>query len=89
MEVFPAGNDRFFYGPQNLSWFEVMRDPSGKHAMLMHSGGADKALESVRSGPVPPETPVVDLPRSVLEAYAGDYNAKLGVATVGLTDGAR
>lgn len=87
LEVFPAGNDRFFYGPQNLSWFEVKRDPSGKHVMLMHSGGADKALESVRSGPVPPEAPVVDLPRSVLETYAGDYNAKLGVATVGLTDG--
>ena len=36
MEAFAAGNDRFFYGPGSLAWFEVKRDPAGKHVMLMY-----------------------------------------------------
>lgn len=86
MEVFPAGNDRFFYGPDTLTWFEVKRDPQGRHVMSMYPNGADKALTSVRTGPVPAEAPVVDVPRPVLESYAGSYKASLGTATVALAD---
>lgn len=53
MEVFAAGNDRFFYGPGTLSWFEVKRDPSGRHVMSMYPLGSGEALTSVRTGPVP------------------------------------
>lgn len=55
MEAFPAGDDRFFYGPGTLSWFEVKRDPAGKHVMSMYQGGSEEASTSVRTGPVPAE----------------------------------
>lgn len=53
MEVFPAGNDRFFYGPGSLAWFEVKRDPAGKHVLMMYQVGSGEAAPSMRSGPVP------------------------------------
>ncbi len=53
MEAFPAGNDRFFYGPGSLAWFEVKRDPTGKHVMSMYQLGSGEASTPVRSGPVP------------------------------------
>ncbi|MBA3576539.1 MAG: beta-lactamase family protein [Sphingomonas sp.] len=53
MEVFPAADDRFFYGPGTLSWFEVKRDAGGKHVMSMYPGGSGEADTSVRTGPVP------------------------------------
>jgi CubicO group peptidase (beta-lactamase class C family) len=53
LEVFAAGQDRFFYGLGNLAWFEVKRDPSGKHVMLMYPAGSGEALTSIRSGPLP------------------------------------
>jgi hypothetical protein len=53
IEVFPAGGDRFFYGPGTLQWFEVKRDPGGKHVISLYPGGSGEALTSVRTGPVP------------------------------------
>lgn len=50
MEVFTAGNDRFFYAPGTLSWFEVKRDAGGKHVMSMYPNGADEASPAVRTG---------------------------------------
>ena len=84
MEVWAAGNDRFFYGPANLTWFEVKRDAAGKHVMAMHQGGADEPLMSTRTGPVPPETPSLTLARDVLQRYAGSYKASQGIAKVAL-----
>ena len=52
MEVFPAGGDRFFYGPGTMGWFEVKRDPAGRHVMAMYQG-SEQASTSVRTGPVP------------------------------------
>ena len=70
--VYPAGNDRFFYGANSLNWFEVKRDGSGAHRMEMHQGGADEAEMSVRSGPIPAAV-AVQVPRATLERYAGKY----------------
>lgn len=53
MEVFPAGDDRFFYGLGTLSWFEVKRDSAGRHVMSMYQDSSEEALTSVRTGPVP------------------------------------
>jgi CubicO group peptidase (beta-lactamase class C family) len=86
MEVFTAGKDRFFYGPATLTWFEVKRDPAGKHVMAVHQGGADEAETSVRTGPIPPDAPVVAVARSVLESYVGSYKASRGIAKVALAD---
>ena len=73
MEVFAAGNDRFFYGPQTLSWFRVARDPVGAHVIEMHEQGEDKIERAVRSGPVPPEPKAASVPRDVLARYIGAY----------------
>ena len=86
MEVFAAGGDRFFYGPESLTWFEIERDTAGKHRMAMFHNGSSKAEMSVRSGPVPVETPVVEVERGVLERYAGSYRASLGMAMVTIGD---
>ena len=73
LEVFPAGNDRFFYGNDSLTWFEVKRDPKGAHLMAMRQSGASKAELSTRAGPIPPEAEAVKLPKETLERYAGRY----------------
>jgi CubicO group peptidase (beta-lactamase class C family) len=73
MEVFPAGEDRFFYGPESLTWFKVTRDPSGKHVMEMYPDGAKTAARALRSGPVPVEAPPVMVPAGVLARYQGTY----------------
>lgn len=86
MEVFPAGDNRFFYGSDTLSWFEVNRDPAGKLVMSMYQGGSETALTSVRTGPVPTDPPVVSVERPVLERYVGSYRTNQGVAQVVLTD---
>ena len=70
--VYPAGNDRFFYGPSSLNWFEVKRAASGAHVMEMHQGGADEAERWVRSGPVP-AVAKAEVPRATLERYVGKY----------------
>lgn len=82
LEAFAAGNDRFFYGRDALTWFEIRRDPAGKHVMAMHQEGASDAELAVRSGPVPADPKPVELPRSTLERYVGSYKAAFGVAVV-------
>lgn len=86
MEVFAAGDDRFFYGPGSLNFFEMKRDPSGKHVMEMHQGGDGEIETSVRTGPIPADAPVVSLSRAVLEGYVGSYRASRGIARVALAD---
>lgn len=86
-EVFAAGNDRFFYGPRTLNWFEVRRDPAGAHVMEMHQGGAKEAEKSVRAGPIPPEPEAVEVPRATLDLYAGDYKAPIGAVVIALNAG--
>lgn len=80
--VFPAGKDRFFFGPNSLDWFEALREPSGAIRLAMHPGGADEAVVYTRTGPIPPD-PVV--PRRVLERYVGRYQLTGTIATIGLT----
>lgn len=83
LEVFPAGQDLFFYGPNSLTWFRVRRDAGGAHAMEMHQNGAVAAERAVRTGPVPPEPAAADVPRATLERYVGAYalgQARLTIA---------
>ena len=55
LEVFAAGGDRFFYGPNSLTWFRIERRPDGAHVMEMHQNGNDEAERATRIGDVPPE----------------------------------
>jgi CubicO group peptidase (beta-lactamase class C family) len=86
-QVFAAGGDRFFYGPTSLTWFEVAREPAGKHVMSMHMESSAEVLKSVRSGAIPADAPVVAVARPVLEQYAGSYRADRGMVTISLSEG--
>ena len=81
-KVWPAGGDRFFYGPDSLTWFELKRDAAGAHVMEMHQNGAEQVEKAVRVGPVPPEAPAVEVARAVLDTYVGDYSMGRGKATI-------
>lgn len=73
MQVYPAGDDRFFYGQDSLTWFAIKRDAADAHVMEMYQGQAKAAELSTRSGPVPPEAPPVKLSTALLQSYAGQY----------------
>ncbi len=89
LEVFAAGDDRFFYGGDALTWFAMRRDADGAHVMAMHHDGAKTAETAVRSGPIPAGPDIVELPRSALERFIGSYQARLGLATIAFGDGDR
>ena len=72
-EVFAAGGDRFFYGPQTLSWFRLVRDGSGAHVLEMHDQGEGGIERAVRRGPVPAAPKAVAVRREILARYPGGY----------------
>ena len=72
-EVFAAGNNRFFYGPDSLTWFTVSRDASGAVTMAMHQNGEDEVETATRTGDAPPEAATVAVPREILASYVGTY----------------
>ncbi|WP_161808706.1 serine hydrolase domain-containing protein [Tsuneonella troitsensis] len=87
--VYHAGDNRFFYGPDSLNWFELVREPSGTYAMMMHQNGADKAERAVRTGPVPAAaTASFAVPRDVLDTYAGNYTSAFAPIVVAVRDDA-
>ena len=89
MPVYAAGEDRFFYGEDSLTWFKVKRDAAGKHVMEMYHGGGDEAEIATRTGPVPPEAPAVKLSQATLQRYAGNYRFGPSPVVVALGDDGR
>lgn len=61
MELFSAGNWRFFYGPRSLSYFDLARGSDGKPVMRFHAEGALNAEEAVWTGAAPTEAAAVSL----------------------------
>ena len=84
LEAFAAGDNRFFYGANSLTWFSLGRDPSGGLVMEMHQDGAETAERSARTGPIPPQAATVAVPRETLQAYAGLYRMGAAPVTVAL-----
>jgi D-alanyl-D-alanine carboxypeptidase len=84
MEVFPAGEDRFFYGPESLTWFRIVRRPDGAHLMEMHQQGANEAEQAVRTGPVPAEAPQIAVAPAVLQTYVGTYASRGPQVTIAI-----
>ena len=80
-KVWAAGGDRFFYGKDSLTWFEVKRDAAGRPVMEMHQNGAAAAEKAVRAGPVPTE-PVVEVAEATLQSYVGEYQMGPGSAAI-------
>ena len=89
MPVHAAGDDRFFYGQDSLTWFRVKRDAAGRHVMEMYHGGGNEAEIATRTGPVPPEAPSVKLSQATLQRYAGNYRFGSSPVLVALGDDGR
>jgi hypothetical protein len=68
--VFAAGGDRFYYGPNSLTWFRIVRSADSAPVMEMHQDGNATAERAVRTGDVPAESQVS---RAVLQTYVGHY----------------
>lgn len=77
-EVFPAGDNRFFYGSDGLTWFAIRDGVDGKKTMEMHQNGASEAELSTWSAPVPPATTAVKVAAAILDSYAGTYASPIG-----------
>lgn len=84
MQVFAAGGDRFFFGPDDLAWFRIERRPDGAHRLEVHRIEAAAPDRSVRAGPVPPP---LEIAPAVLRSYVGSYATEGPVLTVTLADG--
>ncbi|WP_086737975.1 serine hydrolase domain-containing protein [Erythrobacter colymbi] len=85
MQVWPAGEGRFFYGSRTLSWFRLRRAEDGTPVMDFMPDGENEVQTGKRLGPIPPEAAAIDVPRAVLERYAGRY--ALGPATLTIAFG--
>lgn len=48
LEVWPAGNGRYFYGPRSLSYFDLTTGADGKPVMTFYPNGSLKAEQAVR-----------------------------------------
>jgi CubicO group peptidase (beta-lactamase class C family) len=70
LEVFAAGGDRFYYGPNSLTWFRIVRSADSAAVMEMHQDGNATAERAVRTGDVPAEPQVS---RAILQTYVGHY----------------
>ncbi|GLR48207.1 serine hydrolase domain-containing protein [Sphingomonas astaxanthinifaciens] len=73
VEAYWAGGDRFFYGPDSLSYFAVATGADGKPVMTFHPNGALAGETLARTGPVPPEAAAAPLTPAQLDRLAGSY----------------
>jgi len=85
LEAFSAGNGKYFYA-NSLTWFELKRDKAGTPVVAMYQQGAPTAEVAARSGDIPAELPVAEVPRSTLLTYAGNYVAAIGTLTVAVPE---
>lgn len=84
-EVFAAGDNRFFYGPDSLTWMSIEPGDDGEMVMKMHQNGAQELELAAYIGPVP-EKVTVTLTRETLALYAGTYATPMGDLVVVLGD---
>lgn len=84
-EVFPVGQDRFFYGPDRLTWFAITRGEDGQLLMEMHQNGASAAEVATWLGPIE-AVPEVAIAPEVLASYAGTYSGEIGTLVLAVDD---
>jgi hypothetical protein len=84
--VLPAAGDRFYFGPKDLTWFRILRQPDGAHVMEIHPAEAAAPARSLRTGPVPA---AFEVARSVLQSYVGTYKTETIAVTVELAANGR
>lgn len=76
-EVFAAGQNRFFYGPDSLTWMKIAGKDTGVMVMEMHQNGASEPKIATHIGPVPAKVETA-IPRTILERYVGSYSSPIG-----------
>ena len=78
IEVFSAANNKFFYGPDDLTWFEVL--PGTKAIRIaFHPQGNPVPVMSTRTGPPPAVTAATAIPSATLDSYTGSYTSAAGI----------
>ena len=85
-EVFAAGGDRFFFGPDDLDWFAITRRPDAAHVMEMHGPELAAPIRAVRTGAAPPPLTVAP---ALLETYVGTYKTETVTLTVAMDENGR
>ncbi len=73
LEAKSAGGGRYFY-EDSLSWFEAGQAADGKPSLTFHQNGAEEGEVMAYAGPMPPDAPIVSVPRAALERLAGTYD---------------
>lgn len=73
LEAFAAGQDRFFFGPENLMWIKFARAAGGAHVIEVHRPDNAQAQRAVRTGAVPPPFAVAP---AVLQSFVGSYKTE-------------
>jgi hypothetical protein len=87
LEVFAAGEGRFFYGLNSLTWFRIERGADGAPVMQMHQNGNDRAESAVRIGDIPADPAAASVDRAVLESYVGRYQTSGPMADIAIGEG--
>ena len=83
MEAHPAGGNRFFFGPNVLTWISFVRQPGGANHLEVHEASAAQPERAVRTGP---PTPPLTIAPAVLQSYVGTYATEGPVMTVALAE---
>ena len=83
MEAFPAGDDRFFFGPDRLIWVSFVRQADGAHVLEAHEPTAAQPMRAVRTGAAPPP---FTLAPALLQSYVGSYQTEILAVTIALAD---
>ena len=79
LEVFSAGGNRFFYGSDSLSWFELVGASGATRQIAFYGEGATKPVTGSHTGPPPVETAAFAVPAATLASYAGSYTSMAGI----------
>ncbi|MEO7563930.1 MAG: serine hydrolase [Sphingomicrobium sp.] len=82
VEAFAAGGNKYFYGPDSLTWFEVSKDSSGTPRIAFYAEGANKPSMALRKGPPPKAVAAFVVPAAVLDSYAGRYDSAAGAFVI-------
>jgi len=84
--VWPVGEDRFYYGADSLTWFQIVRDDEGAHRMDMHQQGATQSQPALRTGPVPEQPDIIALSDEIVARYLGAYQLGAAVLTIAVDE---
>ncbi|TFI59350.1 serine hydrolase [Sphingomonas parva] len=84
MEAFAAGDDRFFFGADELTWVRFVRKADGAHVVEVHRADLAAPDRAVRTGDAP--APFAIAP-SALRSYAGTYATEGPVVTIAFENG--